>query len=132
MYYFYNPLMNPFINSYPNGQDFRHQTTYPNRIKTNIKANHVNPVKAGFSKEEATAIALLLGIDFSKNKFDLNEFWMGVNVELEHGRRDSRTNVTRDDPLLTGKIAWAHLNEFPDYYKRLKVLEDEAKAYWKK
>jgi hypothetical protein len=101
-------------------------------MKTNKKANHVNPVKASFSKEEAAAIALLLGIDFAKNKFDLNEFWMGVNVELEHGRRDSRTNVTGDDPILTGKIAWAHLNEFPDYYKRLKVLEDEAKAYWKK
>lgn len=141
MYYFYNPLMNPFINSYPNGQDYRHQPKYnynenilnifPNRFKTNIKANQ-NPVKASFSKEEAAAIALLLGIDFTKNKFDLNEFWMGVNVELEHGRRDSRSNVTGDDPILTGKIAWAHLNEFPDYYKRLKVLEDEAKAYWKK
>jgi hypothetical protein len=131
--------MNPFINSYPNGQDYRHQPNYnfnknvlnlySNRLKTNMKAK---PVKAGFSKEEAAAIALLLGIDFTKNKFDLNEFWMGVNVELEHGRRDSWTNVTGDDPILTGKIAWAHLNEFPDYYKRLKVLEDEAKAYWKK
>jgi hypothetical protein len=110
--YFYNPLMNPFINSYPISQDYRHQimsnynvnplSIYPNRVKPNMKANHV---KASFSKEEAAAIALLLGIDFTKNKFDLNEFWMGVNVELEHGRRDSRTNVTGDDPILTGKIA---------------------------
>ncbi|MBG9655341.1 DUF5661 family protein [Cytobacillus firmus] len=86
--------------------------------------------RAGYSKEEAAAIALLLGIDFSKSQFDLNEFWMGVNTELEHGKRSSQTDVTGDDPLLTGKIALAHLNEFPDYYKRLKVLEAEAKAYW--
>ena len=130
--------MNPFINSYPNGQDYRHPTkhiynenpqyTYPNRVK--MKANHVNPVKASFSKEEAAAIALLLGIDFKKSKFDLDEFWMGVNTELEHGKISSQTNVTGDDPIMTGKIALAHLNEFPDYYKRLKVLEKEAKAYW--
>lgn len=105
---------------------------YPNRVNTNTGTNNLTSVKNGFSKEEAAAIALLLGIDFTKSMFDLDEFWMGVNVELEHGRRDRRTNVTGDDPLLTGKIAWAHLNEFPDYYKRLKVLEDEAKAYWKK
>ncbi|RSD29104.1 hypothetical protein EJA10_02480 [Mesobacillus subterraneus] len=85
-----------------------------------------------FSKEEAAAIALLLGIDFCKSKFDLNEFWMGVNTELEHGKISSQTNVTDNDPLMTGKIALAHLNEFPDYYKRLKVLEEEAKAFWNK
>ncbi|MHC0038345.1 DUF5661 family protein [Pseudoneobacillus sp. C159] len=85
-----------------------------------------------FSKEEAAAIALLLGIDFTKSKFDLNEFWTGVNIELEHGKINSQTNVTGDDPILTGKIALAHLNEFPDYYKRLTVLEEQAKAYWKK
>ncbi|RFB14939.1 hypothetical protein DZB84_15280 [Bacillus sp. HNG] len=85
-----------------------------------------------FSKEEAAAIALLLGIDFTKSKFDLDEFWMGVNTELEHGTISSQSNVTDDNPLITGKIALAHLNEFPDYYKRLKVLEKEAKAYWNK
>lgn len=85
-----------------------------------------------FSKEEAAAIALLLGIDFQTSRFDLDEFWLGVNTELEHGRISSQTNVTGDDPLITGKIALAHLNEFPDYYKRLKVLEKEAKAYWNK
>ena len=56
---------------------------------------------------------------------------MGVNVELEHGLRDKRTNVTDNDPIITGKIALAHLYEIPDYYKRLKVLEEEGKAYWK-
>lgn len=101
-------------------------TKYPNRIQT----NNFNIVKTRFSKEEAAAIALLLGIDFNKSKFDLDEFWMGVNTELEHGKISSQTNVTGDDPIITGKIALAHLREFPDYYKRLKVLEEEAKAYW--
>lgn len=107
---------------------YSHSTKYPNRIQTNT----LNIVKTSFSKEEAAAIALLLGIDFTKSKFDLDEFWMGVNTELEHGKHSSQTNVTGDDPLITGKIALAHLNEFPDYYKRLKVLEEEAKAYWNK
>ena len=49
-----------------------------------------------------------------------------MEVELEHGARDPETNVTNDDPLITGKIAWAHLREFPDYYDRLAVMEAEA------
>lgn len=85
---------------------------------------------AYFSKEEANAIAILLGIDFTTSKFDLDQFLMGVNVELEHGRKNDETNVTDDDPIITGKIAFAHLNEFPDYYTRLKLLEEEAKMYW--
>jgi hypothetical protein len=93
-------------------------------------ATNSNIAKTRFTKEEAAAIALLLGIDFNKTKFDLNEFWMGVNTELEHGRKYNQTNVTADDPITTGKIALAHLSEFPDYYKRLKVLEEEATAYW--
>ncbi|PGY05777.1 hypothetical protein COE25_28610 [Bacillus sp. AFS031507] len=97
-----------------------------------MASSSLNRVRTIFSKEEASAIALLLGIDFTKSKFDLDEFWMGVNTELEHGKQSSQTNVTGDDPLITGKIALAHLNEFPDYYKRLKVLEEEAKAYWNK
>ncbi len=85
-----------------------------------------------FSKEEAAAIALVMGIDCNKSQFHLDDFWMGINVELEHGKISSQTNVTNDDLIMTGKIALAHLNEFPDYYKRLKVLEEEAKAYWNK
>ncbi len=126
------------MNSYSNyGMDYNHVANrnllnkYSNGFTTNnIAANNLKRVRTSFSKEEAAAIALLLGIDFTTSKFDLNEFWMGVNVELEHGTQSTQTNVTSDDPLLTGKIAWAHLNEFPDYYQRLKVLEDEAKAYW--
>ncbi|WP_224771199.1 DUF5661 family protein [Metabacillus idriensis] len=98
----------------------------------NINTTNSNTSKTSFSKEEAAAIALLLGIDFTNSKFDLNEFWMGVNTELEHGRKYNQTNVTADEPITTGKIALAHLSEFPDYYSRLKVLEEEAKAYWEK
>jgi hypothetical protein len=76
-----------------------------------------------FSKKEAQEIGNKLGIDWSK--VDLDEFVMGLAVELEHGSRDPRTNVTGNDPLLTGKIAWAHLNELPDYYTRLKKMEHE-------
>jgi predicted heme/steroid binding protein/rubrerythrin len=87
-------------------------------------------IKIKFTPEEAAQIARLLGIDFSKERFDLEQFRMGLDVELEHGLRDPSTNVTDDDPILTGKIALAHLNEFPDYYTRLSKLEDEAIAYW--
>lgn len=88
--------------------------------------------KKVFSKREAKEIASRLKIEFSKEKFNFDEFLMGVNVELEHGTRYPIANVTENDPILTGKIALAHLLEFPDYYTRLKVLEEEAKKYWKK
>ena len=83
-----------------------------------------------FSAEEAKKIGEQLGIDWTK--FDLEQFRRGMDVELEHGRRDSGTNVTDDDALTTGKIALAHLNEFPDYYTRLDQLEKEAESYWSK
>ena len=60
----------------------------------------------------------------------LEQFRRGLEVELEHGARDPQTNVTNDDLTLTGKIAWAHLKEFADYYTRLDKLEAEADAYW--
>jgi hypothetical protein len=50
-----------------------------------------------------------------------------MDVELEHGVHDPLTNVTGDDPILTGKIALAHLHEFPDYYTRLDEMEQQAK-----
>jgi hypothetical protein len=77
-----------------------------------------------FTIEEAKRIGEALGIDWSK--FDVEQFRMGLNVELEHGKRDSSTNVTQDDEVLTGKIALAHLNEIPDYYARLQKMETEA------
>lgn len=63
--------------------------------------------------------------------FDVEQFRMGMQVELEHGRRNPETNVSNDDLLITGKIALAHLNEFPDYYTRLRKMEAEADDYWK-
>lgn len=78
--------------------------------------------------QEARRIGNELGIDWAT--VDLEQYRMGVAVEMEHGTHDPRTDVTHDDPLLTGKIAWAHLNEFPDYYTRLERLEEEAKQYW--
>ena len=66
-----------------------------------------------------------MGIDWSC--FDVEQFRMGLDVELEHGLRDPSTNVTGSDPVLTGKIALAHLNEFADYYTRLAKMESEAK-----
>ena len=129
MDYYNNPYMNHSINGYNYGTQYLYSNTgIPHLYRNNSSATRAK----SFSKEEAAAIALLLGIDFKKSKFDLDEFWMGVNTELEHGKISSQTNVTGDDPIITGKIALAHLNEFPDYYKRLKVLEKEAKAYWNK
>jgi len=78
--------------------------------------------------EEAARVAAVLGIDLSR--IDLEQFRRGLEVELEHGSRDPETDVTHDDETLTGKIAWAHLKEFPDYYTRLDRLEAEADAYW--
>ena len=86
----------------------------------------VTPVKKLFTREEALAVATELGIDFTALKCDLDQFRMGLDVELEHGLRSPKTNVSGDDWNITGKIALAHLNEFPDYYTRLAVLEREA------
>jgi len=69
--------------------------------------------KKHFTIEEAKRIGETLGIDWSK--FDVEQFRKGMDVELEHGLHDPDTNVTNDDPIMTGKIALAHLNEFPDY-----------------
>lgn len=86
--------------------------------------------KRKFSSKEACEIGNGLGIDWGD--FGIEQFRQGLEVELEHGRRDAGTNVTDDDARLTGKIAWAHLKEFPDYYTRLGKLEAEADKFWKK
>lgn len=84
--------------------------------------------KRRFTIEEARAIGSQLGIN--QSDFDFEEFRRGLEVELEHGLRDPVTNVTNDDLPVTGKIAWAHLKEFPDYYTRLDKLEAEADEFW--
>jgi hypothetical protein len=86
--------------------------------------------KKHFTQEEAREISKKIGIKW--DTFDLEQFSHGVDVELEHGLRDLETNVTNDDPVLTGKIAYAHLKEFPDYYDRLEKMEHEADEFWGK
>ncbi len=82
--------------------------------------------KKHFTTEEAKRIGEVLGIDWSK--FNVDQYRMGIDVELEHGLVDPHTNVTNDDPMMTGKIALAHLNEFADYYTRLEKMEREAEG----
>lgn len=83
-----------------------------------------------FTADQARAAGEQIGIDWASSRFDVEQFRMGMDVELEHGARDPQTNVTNDDVVATAKIARAHLQEFPDYYSRLAVMEAEAKAYW--
>jgi hypothetical protein len=81
-----------------------------------------------FTAERAREIGSKIGIDWESVSFDVEQFRSGLEVELEHGSHDPETDVTHDDPLLTGKIAWAHLKELPDYYTRLAVMEGEAES----
>jgi hypothetical protein len=83
-----------------------------------------------FTAEQARTAGERIGIDWSTSPFDVEQFRMGMDVELEHGTQDPDTNVTDDDVTVTAKIARAHLNEFPDYYTRLAAMESEAEAYW--
>ena len=84
--------------------------------------------KRRFDIEEARAIGSTIGVDFGV--IDAGQFRRGLEVELEHGAIDPETNVTDDDLSMTGKIAWAHLKEFADYYTRLDKMEAEADEYW--
>jgi hypothetical protein len=84
--------------------------------------------KATFSLEEARQVGETIGIDWAESLFDVEQFRMGMDVEIEHGRHDPQTDVTGNDPIVTGKIALAHLREFPDYYTRLAIMETQAEA----
>jgi len=81
-----------------------------------------------FTSEQAKEIGEMLGVNWSK--FNMEQFRMGMDVELEHGTSDPLTNVTDNGPLITGKIALAHLTEYPDYYTRLEKMEIGAEKYW--
>lgn len=85
-----------------------------------------------FTADQAKDIAAQIGIKWDTVRFDLEQFRMGMDVESEHGKRDPQTNVTNDDPVITGKISLAHLREYPDYYTRLAKMEGEAEAFWEK
>lgn len=86
--------------------------------------------KPHFTADQARSAGERIGIDWSSSRFEVEQLRMGMDVELEHGTHDLRTNVTDDNETLTAKIAWAHLNEFPDYYTRLAAMEAQAEAYW--
>ena len=79
-----------------------------------------------FTPDEAKQIGRRIGILWDHATFSVEEFRTGLEVELEHGTGNPLTDVTADDPDLTGKIAWAHLIETPDYYERLSRMESEA------
>jgi hypothetical protein len=83
-----------------------------------------------FGPGEAKRIGDIIGVNWKK--YPVEEFMMGLHVELEHGARDSQTNVTDDDIIMTGKIALAHLKEIPDYYTRLHKMEKVGEAYWER
>ncbi len=87
----------------------------------------MSEVQKSFTADEARLIGEQIGIDWAASPFDVEQFRMGMNVELEHGLHDMFTNVSDDDPQITGKIALAHLREFSDYYTRLERMEEEAK-----
>ena len=69
-----------------------------------------------FNIEDAIYAGEILNIDF--DKFTLEDFLNGINIELEHGKINEKTNVTDDDLIKTAKIALAHLNEYPNYYNK--------------
>ncbi len=80
-----------------------------------------------YTQKEAKEIGDKIGINWKE--IDLEQFRMGLEVEMEHGSLwGEATNVTKDDPNFTGKIAWAHLKEIPDYYTRLDKMESEAEV----
>ncbi len=78
--------------------------------------------KRKFTIEEAQTIGNQMDI-WKSGKYDPKEFWMGLNVELEHGT-DGNWNITNNDVFMTAKIALRHLDELPDYYTRLKKMEE--------
>jgi hypothetical protein len=90
----------------------------------------VPEAKKQFTTDEARRVGEEIGIDWSTAPFDVEQFRIGMNVELEHGLHDLTTNVTDDDPHVTAKIALAHLNEFSDYYTRLERMEEAATRDW--
>lgn len=84
-----------------------------------------------YTKNDAIHFVKLINLDLSRELFTIDDLIYGLNVEAEHGFINKQTNVTNDDLITTGKIALAHLNEFPDYYKRLRKMETDAEKYWK-
>lgn len=111
------------------GRDRSPMSTAPVPQPKELEVSATKPVtRRSFTSDEARAVATELGIDFGQLGCDLEQFRTGLDVELEHGAREPGTDVSGNDPIVTGKIALAHLTEFPDYYTRLAILEREAAA----
>jgi organic hydroperoxide reductase OsmC/OhrA len=106
-----------------NAEVFYHSQVQTGRpVNKEVKISKV--VKTKYTIDEAKVIGIRLGIDFTITS--LQEFRRGLEVEMEHGRKFRETNITKDNEYMTGKIAWAHLHEIPDYYSRLDKMEKEA------
>ena len=85
--------------------------------------------KTVFTAEQAQNLGSQIGINWESSPFDVSQFRRGLDVELEHGSDDPETNFTNSDPVMTAKIAWAHLKELPDYYTRLAIMEGEEDQF---
>jgi len=72
------------------------------------------------------ASVILKVVNVKKMGIALEEFRMGLEVELEHGTMFDDANVTNNHPVLTGMIVLAHMKETLDYYERLDVAEVEG------
>jgi hypothetical protein len=90
-------------------------------------SNQSSSKRPSFSADEARRVGEEIGVNWDHSPFDVEQLRQGMDVELEHGLHDLLTNVTSDEPTVTGKIALAHLKEFPDYYTRLARMEEEAR-----
>ena len=80
--------------------------------------------KAEVLRKEAEAILAELAV--GEMEITIEDFQLGLEVELEHGTRFPEANVTNNHPILTGKIVLAHFKESLDYYQRLEVTEIEG------
>ena len=97
-------------------------------LENNLDVRTAASPRQGFTVEDAERAATDMGLDWNEASYDVEQLRMGMDVELEHGKRHQETNVTNDDPVKTAQIAWAHLMEIPDYYDRLARMEQEGKA----
>jgi hypothetical protein len=95
------------------------------RLASEVRRMSEEAMSRSITSEEASEVGRAIGINFGSVDFDLEQFTRGMRVEFEHGSSDPENDVTHDDPIATGKIAWAHLKELPDYYDRLAEMERE-------
>lgn len=66
-----------------------------------------------FTQKDAEAAAKAIGLDFSAEKFTVDDLLAGMNAELRHGTKAGSANVTNDDPTMTAKLAVSNLRVSP-------------------